>query len=200
MTNRTPQAYFPGDAIITIMRKGGAAQVITTEVSNFDEGGGGKDVETVAHFGNAYLTIKKSQEQFEVSFDVDVNDTTWAQVMSYDVSTSGSATKVTSGGDQLPYKIKIEYLDSEYPAEVGSAAGVVGAGYKMLFYNAYGVNFEKESAADDYLKGTISFRVSPSDENSNGQKLEIECSDFTDAAGSGSYVGWETTADTLFGY
>lgn len=200
MVDRTPAAYFPEDCIITIHRKGGTAQTITTEVTNFSDGGGGKDTESVVHFGGAYLTVKKSQEQFEVNFDVDVNDTVWAQVMSYDVTDAGSATMVKSGGTQLPYKVKLEWLDSEYPASVGSAVGTVGAGFKIIYYNAYGVSYEKDNAADNYLTGTVGFKVEPADQNANGQRYEIECKDFTDATGSGSYVAWESAGDTLFNF
>ncbi len=203
--DRTPDAFFPTDCQITLWRKGAEPQTITTEVTNFSDGGGGKETETVAHFGDAYLTVKQPQENFEVSFDVDINDTTWAQVMSYDVATAGSsgsanATKVVSAGEQLPYKIKLEWLDSEYPAEVGSEPGEVGAGYKILYYNAYGVSFEKENSADSRLNGTVTFRVSPSDSNARGQKYEIECDNFEDSVASGSYNSWEGTADTDFGY
>jgi len=84
MADKTPAAYFPTDAVITVLRKGGSVQTITTEVTNFNDGGGSRDTESIAHFGNAFLTIKKPQEQFEISFDVDLNDTTWAEMINFD--------------------------------------------------------------------------------------------------------------------
>jgi len=190
MTDFTPAAYFPDDCVITIEEKNGSTTTITTDVTNFTDGGGGKETESVAHFGGAKLTIKKPQEDFEVSFDVDVNDTFWAQVMSGSVTTAGSATMVTSDGTQDDYKIKLEWNDPD----TGSA------GYKLIYYNAHGVSYEKDNAADEYMKATIGFRLSPQDDVGSGQKFEIECSNFSDSGGSGSYVGWETTADTLFGF
>ena len=73
-------AWFPKDAIIQIERKGGVVQTITTKVTNFAEGGGGKETESIAHFGDAFLKIVKPQEDYEVSFDIDITDTRLFQI------------------------------------------------------------------------------------------------------------------------
>ena len=190
MVDYTPAAYFPDDCIITIEKKGGTAQTVTTDVTNFTDGGGGKDTESIAHFGGAKLTIKKPQEDFEVSFDVDINDTTWANVMSGSITTAGSGTKVSSDGTQDDYKVKLAWEDPD----IGSA------GFKIIYYNAHMVSYEKDNAADDYLKASVSFKLSPQNDIGSGQKFEIECSNFGDSGGSGSWVGWETLGDALFGF
>lgn len=190
MTDFTPAAYFPDDCVMTLEKKGGSTTTVTTDVTNFTDGGGGKDSDSVAHFGGAKLRIKKPQEDFEVSFDIDINDTFWAQVMSGSITSAGSGTKVTSDGAQSDYKVKLEWEDPD----TGSA------GLKFIYYNALGVSYEKENAADDYLKATVSFKLTAQDSIGSGQRYEIECSNFSDTGGSGSYVGWETDADTLFGY
>jgi len=190
MTDFTPAAYFPDDCIITIQEKGSTATNITTDVTNFSDGGGGKDTETIAHFGGAKLVIKKPQEDFEVTFDVDVNDTFWSNVMSGRITTVGSASMVTSDGTQDYHKVKLEWIEPE----TGSA------GLKLIYYNALGISYEKDNAADDYLKATVSFKISPQDDVGSGQRFEIDCSNFSDTNGSGSYNSWETAANTLFGY
>jgi len=197
--NVAEPAWFPEDAEIKIERKDQTytPQTITTEVTNFTDGGGAKESESIAHFGGAFLTIKKPQEDFTVSFDVDLNDTKWAQVLSGDItsvtgSDAGSAIKAVSGGVQDYYKIRIEWKDA-----AGSDA------FKIIYYNALGVTYEKENAADDYLKATISFKLAPTSDVGSGQRYEIETSALYDPlAGSttGSYSLWEETADTLFGY
>jgi len=192
------RAMFPADAKIYIEQKGSdTVQDITTRVTNFSEGGGSKETESVAHFGDAYLTIVKPQEDFEVSFDIDVTDTRFFQTISDDTtvvagSIAGSTIMVKSGGTQKNYKIKLEFKD-----DAGSDA------FKMLYYNARAVTFEKDNAADDYLKGTLSFKLSPADADGDGQKVEIETSALYDSvAGSpaGSYVELEKTLDSSFGY
>ena len=207
MADQTPQAYFAESATVTILKKGGTAQNITSLVTNYAESGGGRDTESVAHFGGAFITIRKPRDEFEVSFDIDINDTTFMQFMGGSVTEFGSATtgsviKVESSGAQLPHKLKIEWFDPEVAAALGSTAGSdAGAGFKVLYYNAFGVEYNKNNDADDRLTGTIKFNAAPADESGSGQKIEIEIQDFGgDSAGSGSYVDFETELDTQFGY
>ena len=189
MGDFTPDGMFPADAVVTLHRKGGSAVVVTTRVSNFTESGGTKDIEKVDFFGGASLQVKKPQDTLEVSFETAIRDTDWALIMSGSATTAGSATQVTSDGTQFDYKIKVEWLDP-----VGSAA------YKIIYYDTVGVTYEKDWASDSYLKGTIGFKLTPTSTLGSGKRYEIELYDVGDTTGSGSYVAWETTADTLFGY
>ena len=191
-------AWFPKDAVIQIEQKGGSIQTITTRVTNFSDGGGGKETESIPHFGDAFLTVIKPQEDFEVSFDIDITDTRYFQIISDDVtsfsgSIAGSTISTRSGGEQNEYKIKIEWHDA-----VGSD------GYKLIYYNARGVSLEKESSAEDRLMGTINFTLSPTDTVGSGQKVEVETSALYDpAVGSivaGSYAVIESDFDTEFGF
>ena len=205
MADLTPAAYFPEDCIITIQQKGGTATTITTRVTNFTDGGGGRDTDSVTHFGGAYLTVRKPRDEYEVSFDVDINDTLWAEVMGGSLygagSTFGSAFKVESVGVQKPYKIKLEWFDPEEADAVGSTVGSdYGAGFKILYYNSYGVEYTKDNAAEDRLMGTVRFNISAADNNGSAQNAEIECQNFQDETGSGSYVDWESSLDTTHGY
>lgn len=189
MADFTPAGMFPEDAKVYIQRKGSTAVEYTTRVSNFSEGGATKDVEKVDFFGGASLTVKKPQEILEVGFETAIRDTDWAYIFSGTQTTAGSAIKVTNDGDQTDYKIKVEWREP-----LGSSF------YKIIYYNAVGVTLEKEWAADGYLKGTLNFKLSPTDVNGSGQRYEIECFDMNNTVGSGSYNSWETTANTLFGY
>lgn len=205
MADLTPAAYFPEDCVITIQQKGLSTQTITTRVMNFTTGGGTRDTETFAHFGGAFVTVRKPREEFEVSFDITVNDTFYAELMGGTKtgagSTFGSAFMIQSQGSQVPCKIKLEWFDTEAPQQVGSTAGSdYGAGYKILFYNAYAVEFTRDNSADEFIKGTINFNLGAANNVGSGQMVEIECQNFQDSIGSGSYVAWETTEDTLFGY
>lgn len=196
--NVAESAWFPADCIIKLEEKTtNTVKNITTKVTNFTEGGGAKEQESIAHFGNAFLTVKKPQEDFEVSFDVDVTDTTFAQIMlgsstTYS-GTAGSTIEIRSGGPQNPHKVKLEWKDT-----AGSDA------YKLIYYNALGVSFEKESAADDRLTGTFRFRISPADSNGSPQKAEIETSAAYESgigsATAGSYAVLEKNLDTTHGY
>lgn len=194
MVITSTQAWFPEDAQIRLEnRVTGSVATITTEVTNFSDGGGDKTTESIAHFGGAFLVIKKPQEDFEVEFDVSVTDTTWMEIISGDVVKSGGFEMVRSGGPQRPHKVKIEWISPDN-----------NEAYKILYYNAYGVSFTKDNAADDRLTGTISFTVSPTSALGSPQRLEMETSDRTNAAigssSTGSYGAYEVIYDTMYGY
>lgn len=196
------KAWFPADAVIKLERKDtGSITTITTEVFDFSDGGGGKETESIPHFGNAFLKIKKPQEDFDVAFSVSMKDTFWHGLISDSITdvmseSAGSrhAVRTVSDGNQDDFKIKLEWTSPETGSE----------GYKIIYYNATAVEFTKESAADDRLIATVSFTVPPTSEVGSGQKYEIMTADRYDSdigsTAAGSYGGWEVTADTLFGY
>lgn len=202
--NITTSAWFPADCVVKLERKDtGSITTITTEVFNFTDGGGAKNTESIAHFGNAFIKITKPQDDFEVSFDVSMKDTFWHGLISDSITvaegsptqSSGSTIEVISDGNQDDWKIKLEWTE---PQNSGSQ------GYKIIYYNATAVEFTKESSADDRLMASVSFTVPPTSTVGSGQKYEIETGD-RNAAGigsteAGSYGGFEATADTLFGY
>jgi len=189
------QAWFPDDAKIKIEnQRTGSMTTITTEVTNYSDGGGNRDTESIAHFGGATLVVKKPQEDFEVEFEVSAVDTKWMEILSGDLTeVAGSFRMVKTGGNQDPYKVKVEWLSPDN-----------NEAYKILYYNAYGVTFEKDNAADDRLTGTISFKCAPTDANGSPQRLELETKDRTSTGvGSGvagSYGSWEAYYDTLYSY
>lgn len=190
-------AIFPDDATIKIQKKGQTAVDVTCQVSNFEDGGGGRDTESIAHFGNCFLTVTKPQEDFEVSFDADLKDTAWAQLQSNSIvaqagSIAGSTIIVKSDGEQDLLKVSVEWKGTN-----GSDA------YKLLYYNAREVSFEKSNAADDRLTTSVSFKLSPTNAIGSANKIEVETSALYDPdAGSpnGSYQLIEDEYDTIHGF
>lgn len=188
------RAWFPEDAVIKLENKTtGSRETITTRVTNYSEGGGDKDTESIAHFGGAYLVIKKPQSDYEVSFDVSVKDTGWAEIVSGDVVSSNAFRMVRSGGNQNPHKIKVQWDDPQSQES-----------YKIVYYNAYGISVETDNAADDRLTATVNFKISPTDANGSPQRLEMETGSRNSAGiGStitGSYGSWEAFYDSLHGF
>lgn len=194
MTITNTQAWFPEDASLKVEnRNTGSITTITTEVTNFSDGGGDKSTESIAHFGGAFLVIKKPQEDFEVEYEVSVIDTRWMEAISGDVVEDGGFKMVRSGGAQDSYKLKAEWLSPDSDEA-----------YKIVYYNAFGVSFTKDNAADDRLVGTVSFTVAPTDDVGSPNRIELETSDITDAGiGSsvtGSYGSYEAYYDSLHGF
>lgn len=190
----TDAAWFPDDAVIKMENKtNGSITTFTTKVTNFSDGGGDKTTESVAHYGGATIVVSQPQEDFTVDFDVTVNDTSWMSVISGDVTEEGDFRMVQSGGNQDDYKVKLEW---DSPTSTNR--------YKIVYYNANGVTFTKDGAADGRLTGTLSFTVAPTDSNANGQKFEMETADDTDvgigSAITGSFGSYEAHWDSEFGY
>ena len=198
----TTAAWFPANCQIKLERKDtGSINTITTEVYNFSDGGGGKDTDSIAHFGNAFLKIKKPQADFDVSFDVSMKDVFWHGLISdsttdvrSDPAGSLHAVRTISDGNQDDFKVKLEWTNPDNGSE----------GYKIVYYNATAVEFTKQSAADDRLTATVAFKIPPTSSVGSGQKYEIMTANrFASDIGSkatGSYGAWEQTADVLFGY
>lgn len=199
----TTTAWFPANAVIKIERKDtGSISTLTNQVFNFEESGGGKETESIAHFGNAFIKIKKPQEDFEVSFDVSMRDPFWASLMSdsiTDVRSDASGSlhflQVINDGNQDDFKIKLEWTN---PDNSGSE------GFKVIYYNSTAVTYNKSSAADDRLIANVTFRIPPTSAFGSGLKYEfVTGNKFSVGIGSallGSYGAYEKTADVLFGY
>lgn len=186
--------WLPDDCVIKLENKStGSIHTITTKVTNFSDGGGEKSTETVNHFGGASVVIKQPQEDFTVDFDVSSVDTDFAEFISDTVIQAGSFKMVQSGGNQDDFKIKLEW---DSPTTTSR--------YKIIYYNAVGVSYNRDNAADDRLTGTLSFTVAPTSSNAVGQKLEFETADDTNvgigSAITGSYGSYEAVYDAVFGY
>jgi len=126
------------DAIAT------GADTITGSITNFSESGGEEEVESNPVFGGGNIDKVKPRTQIEVSFDVILeygDDSTL-----FDTYKWGAGLK--SDGDAIQKTIGIQFTDgTNY--------------YSRIYNNVRAVTFEPESSADDFLKGTITFKLSP---------------------------------------
>lgn len=132
-----------------------SSDAVQAEITNFSESGGEEDVESVPVFGGGNIDKIKPRSQIEVSFDVIMRyQTTAATQLKWDSMKWGSLTglgagsTVLSSGSAASKRIYIQWTDGTYF-------------YTRAYDNAKSVTFEPESAADDFLKGTITFKLSP---------------------------------------
>jgi hypothetical protein len=126
-------------------------KVITTLVSNYDESGGAKENDSIAHFGGAFVDRKVPQEQFEVSFDVTIRhgaDSTLFDKIRADAVIEADG----AGADFVVGAVMIQVTDGTNH-------------YWVAYNNVQAINFDKEFSADEELKGTLTFKLSPSDED-----------------------------------
>lgn len=128
-----------------------SSDAVEAEVTNFSESGGEEDIESIPVFGGGNIDKTKPRTQIEVSFDVILRyNSTAATALKWDDYKWGNLTgsTVTSAGDSASKRIYVQFSDGTLY-------------YTRAYNNAKAVTFEPESAADDFLKGTITFKLSP---------------------------------------
>ena len=132
-----------------------ATDKIKGEIENWSISGGAQEVESVPTFGDgtttAFLDKEKPREQFEVSFDVYVNNASTTSLDRWDKYKYGAGlTSATEG------TAKAIFIESKS-----------GSLYKSTgMNNCRAVTWEPSQSADDFLKGTITFKFSPTTSSS----------------------------------
>ena len=126
------------------------SNMIKGEIENWNLSGGNQEVESVPVFGDgtttAFLDKEKPREQFEVSFDVYINNTASSSLDRWDIYKYGTGgTSATEGS------AKAIFIES-----------VTDGKYKTTaMNNCRAVTWEPGQQADDFLKGTMTFKFSP---------------------------------------
>jgi hypothetical protein len=162
---------FPDEATIYIAaaNTNGSALVsssdaVTGEVSNFSETGGEQDIDSIPVFGGGNIDKENPRTQIEVSFDIE---------MQY-APDNGDVTKWDS----------FKYGTGLTSATQGSKKSIAlqwynGTNYYTRFYNnCQGVSWSPGSGADGNLKGTITFKASPTT-TSGAANLKISAAAIT---------------------
>lgn len=116
----------------------------TSYITNFSESGGEEDVESNAVFGGGFIDKDKPRTQIEVSFDVILQY--GANSTKFDEFKWGSG--LTSATGSPAKSIAIQFTDSTNY-------------YTRVYNNCKAVTFEPSSDAENYLEGTITFKLSP---------------------------------------
>lgn len=133
------------------------SNLYNNEATNFDVSGGEEDVESEAVFGG-FIDLEQPQAQFEISMDVVLrfgsNSTRWDAL-------NNSTTKKM---------ICVEARDK---------AGT------LFYWNAYNnvsiINFDKEFEAEGEWRGTMTFKLSPTDADGNSNVQYGNAGTATDA-------------------
>ena len=105
------------------------------EVTSFDVSGGEEEVESIAVFGGGFIDRNKPRAQLEISMDV-----------------------------ILRYGTNVDQWDALLSAGVKKMIAVQATDGTNYYYNAWNnakvVNFDKEFAAEDEWRGTMTFKLS----------------------------------------
>lgn len=141
---------FPNETSIYIVAKDTNGSALTDagkivgEITNWNRSGGEQEIESIPVIGG-FVDKESPRSQFEVSFDVIVSNTHASTLDRYDNFYMAGGT---SAGESTEHSIFI--------------TSATGGGYKTIaFNNCRAVTWEPEMAADDMLRGTITFKFSP---------------------------------------
>lgn len=118
---------------------------IVGEISNWARSGGEEDVESIPVIGG-FVDKESPRSQYELSFDVIVQNTATSTLDRYDTYQLG--TGLTSAGESIVKAIYIGHITGGFSKLTG-------------FNNCRAVTWEPEMAADDMLRGTITFKFAP---------------------------------------
>jgi hypothetical protein len=142
---------FPSETSIYIVANNTNGSALTDagkivgEITNWSKSGGEQEIEAIPVIGG-FVDKESPRSQMELSFDVIVSNTASSTLDRYDTFYMGSGG--TSAGESSPYSIFITSTN--------------GTTHKTFaFNNCRAVTWEPEMAADDMLRGTITFKLSP---------------------------------------
>lgn len=158
------EGLFPDESTIYIVSADTAGSAIASsdgvsgEVSNYSESGGDKEISSIPVFGGGNIDKEEPRSQVEVNFDVELqyspengNITKWDE---YKLGSGLSSS--TEGASKAIY---IQWTDgSNY--------------YTRAYNNARAITWNPESAADGNLKGSITFKLSPTT-SANSANLQV---------------------------
>lgn len=152
-------ALFPEEAWVEIVRQGGTAVNITTDIDSFEEGGFEREVEFRPFFHNAKVTIKKQQSSGEITVNAKITRELWDNIL-----WGATGSDFTAGGEQDPYRITFLVTKQN---SVTSATEALGSGfdhYRKIYANAFMTSFNPKLEVEGMLEGEATFMVSPLDE------------------------------------
>lgn len=189
------EAMFPDKTYVAIGKRDDSGSEIdaTTQISSLSISGFGRDTESDNYFGDAKIKILKPQEDGEISFDVAITNEQWDQIF-----WGGSGSDFTSGSDQQSWRVTFLTTTGSVPQTIeptiagvsGSASGAIGStvAYRTTYADCSATAFEPTMEADSYLKGTITFKVTSTDENGAGNVRIQTLEGSGPIAGLGSYT------------
>lgn len=150
---------------ITFEEDGSSQHIhLAADILSWNRSGGAEEIEGIKCFGQKTITVEKPQEDFEVSLEVIHTDTTFTQMVFGGTLSSGaivSGTEYKTTGSKKRWRIIITYQDDTATEK-----------YRVIYKDCFAVSWEPEHTADDYLKGTIRFKVPPTDKSGVANIIE----------------------------
>ena len=159
--------HFEGEDVIITVEEEGKDTVTNFEgkISSIDIGGGTTSTEDVFLFGGKTINFQKPREKFNIKFDFITSDTSFTQIQFG--STGGVGAEIRSSDNANRYRIILWFQPSSSHKSTGNVVVPAKTGdiRRMIFADCKSVELTTTMAADDMLKGNISFEFSATDSN-----------------------------------
>ena len=141
----------------------GSSTHLYADILGISQSGGGRDIEGIKCFGAKTITREKPVEDVEISMDIAMTTTRWDSMLMGTTYAAGTEIKYTS---RKKWRIIITWQDPDALVETSAER------LRWIFKDVYAVTFEPEHSADEYAKGTITFKVPAFDKSGNSNIIK----------------------------
>lgn len=117
------------------------SEIVTVKITKYSQKGGTRPTTFVRTFARNFRRYRGILEDYTINLEVTIAGSQFHDIFDQ----TGSVGSIT-----------LEY-NGDIP-------------YNLSFFNCYGITFEEESSAEDFLKGTIEFHAAPFDQNGSSNK------------------------------
>ncbi len=156
------EAWFSDQTAIFIQEVDGTEINFTVKVLSITESGFERETEGIVTFGDGRIVQKKPQKDGTVEIEFVMVDTLADKIFWGSTDSSTAPEIVYSGGDQNKHRVTlVRTVDAALPTT--ATAATTGETYRRAYVEAYAVTLEPEHEADGFLKGKLTFTVSPTD-------------------------------------
>lgn len=138
-----------------------SAEVITLYTTSFEETGGDEDQESVPVFGGGNFDKDLPRDQVEISYDAIIAYTK-ATVLSELKWGAKDVNGIVDSSNSAPTKAIYMYWTNST------------SDYTITYNNVKAVSWNPAQTADDFLKGTLTFKLSPTTPDGTGNRREGE--------------------------
>ncbi len=133
------------------------------DILSISQSGGGRDIEGIKCFGAKTITREKPVEDVEISMEVAMTTSRWDSMVMGTTYADSTEIKYTS---RKKWRITITWQDPDALVESTSER------LRWIFKDVFAVTFEPEHSADEYAKGTITFKVPAFDKSGNSNIIK----------------------------
>jgi len=172
MVNLTQQIWMK-QPYVSIARIDGNEMQFRSRTSTLNITGDNFDIEGIETFGGKVTRIG-SREDIEISMDIFPLSAEHTDFDALFYGHTGSSSIITAS-DQLKYRICLLWTNE---SGITSGAEAIASGsdaYRRIYAEGYITNMEVSQDAGEELKGTITYKTSPEDENGDSNRKIESC-------------------------